>query len=58
MVDFVDFDPEKHKGRQLYELQSREMGEIIATVPVPVDTPFDQAAQTPWYYVVEAQEGD
>ena len=57
-MNYVDFDPKKHKGRQLYELQSKEMGDMVATVVVPTDTPFEQAAQTPWYYVVEAEEGE
>ena len=55
-MNYVDFDPKKHKGRQLYELQSKEMGDMVATVVVPTDTPFEQAALTPWYYVVEAEE--
>ena len=57
-MPYVDFDPEKHQGRQLYELQTKKRDGILATLPVPVDTPFDQAAQTPWYYVVEAEDSD
>ena len=54
-MNYVDFDPEKHKGRKLFELQSKELGDVVATVAVPTDTPFEQAAKTPWYYVVEAE---
>ena len=54
-MNYVDFDPKKHKGRQLYELQSKELKGVVATVAVPTDTPFEQAAKTPWYYVVEAE---
>ena len=57
-MNYVDFDPKKHKSRQLYELQSKEMGDVVATVAVPTDTPFEQAAKTPWYYVVEASSGE
>ena len=57
-MNYVDFDPKKHKGRQLYELQSKEVGDMVATVAVPTNTPFEQAAQTPWYYVVEAGKED
>ena len=55
-MNYVDFDPKKHKGRKLFELQSKELDSgVIATVAVPSDTPFEQAAKTPWYYVVEAE---
>ena len=57
-MDYIPFDPEKHEGRKLFEMQSKEVGDLIATVVVPTDTPFEQAAKTPWYYMVEAEEED
>jgi hypothetical protein len=56
MASYVDFDPKKHKGRQLYELQTKEEDNLAFTVPIPVDTSFKQASKTPWYYVVEAEK--
>ena len=57
-MNYIAFDPKKHKERKLFELQSKRVGDVIATVVVPTDTPFGQAAKTPWYYMVEAEKGD
>ena len=58
MTQYIDYDPEKHADRQLYEIQSKEVDGLIAAVIVPSDTPHEVAKQTPWYYVVEAEEGE
>jgi hypothetical protein len=50
----IDFVPERDEGKQLYEIRSQRRGDAVLTVTVPTDTPFEQAAQTPWYYLVEA----
>ena len=55
---YIDFDPEKHRGKKLFEVQTVEGDDTLDTVVVPSDTPFDQAAQTPWYYVVDAEDSD
>ena len=49
----VDFDPKKHKDFPLYELQTREDDGLLATILVLADVPYEEAAQTPWYYVVD-----
>ena len=55
MIKFIDYDPEKHKNKKLYILQSEYTGSVIASVAIPVNTPHEVARQTPWYYVVEAE---
>ena len=52
-MSYIDYDPKKHKGRQLYEIQTAEDGK---TVPVPVGVSYEQAVQTPYYYVVEEEQ--
>ena len=51
----VDFDPEKHRGRQLFVLRTVRDGSQLATVAVPTDVPFKGAAVAPWRYVVDAE---
>jgi len=58
MSQFVPFDPEKHEGQMLYEIQKDKTGNVIDFVVVPADVSFEQASQTPWYYVVKAEEGE
>jgi hypothetical protein len=59
MPRYIDYDPDKHGDRKLYEVQGKELEEgVIASVIVPSDTPHEIAKQTPWYYVVEAEEGE
>lgn len=50
----VDFNPKKHKkGVQLYEIQSKLVDGMVITTYVKSATPYEEAAKTPWYYVVE-----
>lgn len=53
-MKYRPFDPEKDKGKGLFELQSRGDGDTVETVYMPVDVEFELAAKTPWYYVVES----
>ena len=53
---FVSFDPKKHKGYPLYRLQTRKEKGVRLTEAVPATTPFDLAAQAPWYYVVKVEK--
>jgi hypothetical protein len=48
-----DFNPKTDRGKQLYEMQTVEQGDSLATVVVPTDAPYEVAAMTPWYYLVE-----
>jgi len=50
---FVDFDPQRHKGRKLFELQSVVIHGVFVAVPIPTDIPFERAKEIPWYFVVE-----
>lgn len=54
----VDYDPEKHRGLPLFELQSEE-GESgsIVTRAVPTSISHEIAARMPWYYMVEVDGG-
>lgn len=50
------YDPEKDKGKQLYELITREGPEGVIEFDVEkMDVEEELAAKTPWYYVVEAE---
>jgi hypothetical protein len=52
-MTFIGYDPEKHAGLQLYEIQSSDDGIDIATVFVPLNVLEDIANESPWQYVVE-----
>ena len=50
---YVDYNPNKHKGLPLYEIQSKEMGPITAAVTVKSSATHAQAAMMPLYYLVK-----
>lgn len=57
MGKYVSYEPQKHKGLPLYEIQSKEMGEgNIASVAVPTDISHELAAQMPFYYMVKSSD--
>ena len=50
----IQFDPTKHEGKQLYEYQTLvNTPNERASGWVAVDIPFEEAAMTPWYFIVE-----
>lgn len=54
----VDYDPEKHRGLPLFEVQTRKKGDDILSVMVRSDVSHDVAAKTPWYYMVEVSKAE
>jgi hypothetical protein len=56
MNDFIQYNPKKHKGLPLYEIQSEEKGPFIASVVVKSDVTHEIAAQIPWYYIVKKED--
>jgi len=56
MVEYIPFDPKKHKGLALFEEQGREADSVVEFVMVEADVPHEIAAMTPWYYFVEVEE--
>lgn len=53
---YQDFDPKKHKpGVKLFEIKSREVGDVIETYYDPADVDYQTAAKTPWFYVVKVE---
>jgi hypothetical protein len=56
-MTYIQYEPKKHKGLPLYEIQSKEIGEdIIATVAVKTETSHELAAQMPFYYLVKKSD--
>jgi hypothetical protein len=55
---FVDYNPEKHKGLPLYEIQSEERGGDRISRLVKTSVSHEVAAKVPWYYMVEVSEED
>jgi len=55
MAEYIPFDPKKHKGRPLYEVQSvdNDDGNMIDSVIVLSDISYDIAQEVPWLYLVE-----
>lgn len=51
---YIPFDPSKHEGKQLFEIQSARYGQIIKTIVVPSMATFDEAQRAPYFYLVEA----
>ena len=49
----INFDPKKHKGYHLYEIQTYEENGLMVTTLVATDTPFEEAVKSPWYYMVD-----
>lgn len=52
------FDPTTDEDKELYEIQSQEQGDVLATVFVPSKYSYDEAKDMPWHFVVEADDGD
>ena len=52
-MNYVAFNPKKHEGKQLYEQQTVDKDDVVEVVIVESSTPFEVAAKTPWYYLVE-----
>ena len=50
---YVQFDPSKHKGLQLFELSGSEQDGLMVDSIVPSSASFDQASKTPWFFFVE-----
>lgn len=50
------FDPSVDKGKPILELRNISIGDQEQLKAVPSDVPFDVAARTPWYYVVDDKE--
>lgn len=56
MTKYIDYDPNKHKGLPLYEIQSDDRGPIIASIIVKSKATHEQAAKMPLYYVVKESD--
>ena len=56
MSKYIQYDPVKHKGLPLYEIQSETLGDIIATVAVKSTAIHEIAARMPWYYLVDEDD--
>jgi len=56
MAEYISFDPKKHKGLSLYEVQSviTEGEDMIESIIVLSDVSDDVAREVPWLYLVEA----
>lgn len=54
MITLRPFQPNRDEGKQLYTLSSEDIDGVIETREVAVEVDFDEAAATPWYYLVEA----
>ena len=54
---FVSFDPRKHKGYKLYEIQTEKYGSKgVAFKVVSTDVSYEVASKTPWYYFIRLAE--
>lgn len=53
---FVKFDPRKHKGFPLFELQGTRIGTMLADALVPSTATYEQASKAPWHYSVEVPD--
>lgn len=54
---FVEFDPTKHKHEQLYQsVTVADTDDVYGVHIEPVDVEFDEASQTPWYYLVAVED--
>ena len=56
---FIDYNPKKHKTEQLFEVQST-IGEDGSSISMIVKSDVDRATaeKTPWYYMVEIEDGE
>ena len=54
-MSFIQYNPNKHKGVPLYEVQSERTGDFIAAVIVKSDVTHEIAALIPWYYLVKKE---
>ena len=53
----IQFDPAKHKDKQLYEIQTiLSNKDVHASGWIKSNVPFEEAAKTPWFFVVEDTE--
>lgn len=57
-MKYVDYNPEKHKSKTLYEIKSREVDDIVETYYDEVTDLETEglAANIPYYFVVEEEE--
>jgi len=54
----IKYNPERDKGKPLFELQTEIDGDNVSTVIVPVAVSDEIASLTPWLYLVEADDQD
>lgn len=55
---FEDFQSEKHKNLQLYELASASLDSLIVTVALPSNATYEQASKSPWNFMVKEDNND
>ena len=56
-MNLVEYEPKRHVGKTLYELQGKELDDgSIATVLVRSDAPIDIANEMAWMFVVDEDE--
>ena len=56
---YVAFDPKIHKpGVKLYEVVTVGRGDVRATAIQESRTPYERAAQSPWFYLVRSDEAE
>ena len=54
VTKYISFDPSKHEGKPLFEIQSIQESYIVKNIIVPSKATFDEAKNAPFYYFVEA----
>jgi len=55
-MKYISFDPVKHEREQLYQYVTIEDGDFTMTAIEEADVSFEEAARTPWYYMVESYD--
>lgn len=57
-MTYIPFEPELHRGRELFEVRSRDDGKRVVYEVVPAGVGEEEAGEAPWYYVVEPPVGE
>lgn len=57
-MTLIPYDPDKHKGRKLYQTVTERDGDVFMSVNVEADVSHEIAALAPWHYMVEITEED
>lgn len=52
-MSFTRFDPAKHQDLKLFEVRTRTVDDALESYYAPADVSHEEAAATPWYYVVK-----